>query len=147
MGLLDFFDTDECEYADLRVDLEGSRIGKLQGLKIGDKINKSYRYGEGNNPRGIQHGNREPVAEVSVSTGALHDMNNSAISLGYRNILDVRNMTLVVTYRAKGSREQMIKTLTGFEFDEFNEEWAQGDADTVVALPAKFINEVTAPVK
>lgn len=145
MGLINFFNTDECEWSDVRVDIAGSRVAKLRGVKYGESIDKEYEYAEGNNPRAIKHGNRTPRGEVKVLLGALVDMNKAAIAQGGKNILDLK-FPVTITYRAKGARQLQIDTLTDVEFVEFDIEILQGDKTTEVTLPIMYLGVATVPV-
>ncbi len=145
MGLITFFNTDDCEWSDVRVDIAGSRLRKLRGVKYGEAVDKEYEYAEGNDPRAIKHGNSTPRGEVKVLLGALNDMNKAAIAQGAKNILKI-SFPMVITYRAKGSRQLQVDTLTGVEFVEFDIEILQGDKSVEVTLPIMYLTATTAPL-
>lgn len=139
MAGIKLFDTDECAWSDVRVDIAASRILKLKGVKWGSKKDKKYRYGEGDKPRGIQHGNREYMGELKVSRGVLRDLNLAAIALGFTDILEF-SFPIVIKYRAKGGRTQELITLVDAEITEFNDEMLQGAAEGEVTLPLMFLD-------
>lgn len=138
MAGLKIFDTDECAFADVRVDIAAARILKLKGIKWGSKVDKSYRRGEGNKPRGIQHGDREYMGEIKVSRGVLTDMNIFAQSLGYDDILEF-SFPVVISYRKKGSRKQELVTLADCEITDYIDELNSGDKEGIVTLPIMFL--------
>ena len=135
------FDTDECAWKDVRVDIAGARILKLKRVKWGIKKAKEYRFGEGDEPRGIQSKNKEPFAEIEVSRGVLRDMNLGAKAAGGDDITDI-SFPIVIKFRAKGGRTQELITLADAEVTEFTDEMTQGDAEGTVVLPIMFLKAV-----
>lgn len=141
---MQFFDSKEYEWADIRVHIAGAGLLKLQGIKWGTKQDKEYLYGAGDEPIGIQKGNRSYPCEVTVLAGALADMNVAAKAAGGRDILDLE-IPVTITYLPAPGRPLRVVKLKGVQFSEFEEGWTQGDKNKQVTLPAMALGVEVIP--
>ena len=133
-----FFDTKECEWADMQVLIAGFRIAKFTAIRYKYSKNKEAIYGEGDEAQGIQSGNRAGEGEIKVYKGALDDMNRAAKAAGGLDALDLE-FDIIVTYRAKGARKLQIDTLTGVQFKDFEKGWEQGSVKMDITMPIIFL--------
>ena len=130
---MDFFDSKECEWADIRVSFEGVNLIKFTGVSWGIKTNKEYVRGAGKKPLHIASGNKEYPVSVTVLKGALTDLNRAVIAAGYDDLTDVP-FTVNISFKAKSSRALQNVIVLGFEISEFEEKWTQGDVKAEIPL-------------
>lgn len=138
MPTIPFFDSKECEWADMTVQIAGSPLTKIRGVKYKAAKEKSHLHAAGDEPISIQSGNRTYEGEIKVLKGALDDMNRAATAAGGEDILDV-SFEIIVTYKARGARALQTDTLIGVEVKDFEKGWEQGAANMEVTLPILFL--------
>lgn len=142
MPTIPFFDSKDCEWADMTVMVAGSTITKIRGLKYKAAKQKELLHAAGDEPISIQSGKRTYEGTVTVLKGALDDMNRAAISAGGEDILDMQ-FDIVVTYKARGTRSLQTDTLVNVEITDFEKGWEQGATSMDIALPIIFMKLVT----
>ncbi len=135
------FDSKECEWSDQELFVNGVRIAKVQAVSHKKAQAKEHIHAAGNEPGGIQKGNKSYAGSITLLKGALDVMNLAAIAAGGEDILDVE-YTLVIHWKAKGIRAPKTHTLLGVEFTEFDESMAQGAMSMPVTLPFLFLRKV-----
>lgn len=142
MATIPFFDSKDCEWADMTVMIAGATLTKIRGIKYKANKEKTLLHAAGDEPISIQSGNRTYEGEIKMLKGALDDMNRAAISAGGDDILDLR-FDVVVTYKAKGTRALQTDTLVNVEVANFEKGWDQGAQSMEVSLPIVFMKLVT----
>jgi hypothetical protein len=142
MPSINFFDSKECEWADMTVMFAGSQLTKIRGVQYKAMQDKDALHAAGNEPISIQRGNRSYEGQIKVLKGALDDMNDAAILAGGSDIMDVQ-FDIVITYRARGQRGLQTDTLQGVEIKEFEKGWEQGAKNMDVTLPICFMKLIT----
>jgi hypothetical protein len=135
-GVLQFFDTKECEWSDQELAISGVTCGKATGVKWGVKHPKSYLHAGGKKPLSIQGHNKEYPGELRILLGALLDLNAAAILAGGDDITDTE-FDITITYIAKGTRGRRTVVYPQCQVDEFEAGWAQGDPKMEITLPFK----------
>ncbi len=138
-----FFDTKECEWADMEILFNGVKIGKATGLKYKKTQEKEHLYASGNEPISIQKGNKGYEGSLSLLKGAVDDIISATKAAGGEDILDAE-FTLVCVYKARGNRALKTDTIVGAEFTEFEYGLMQNDKKSEIALPIKFLRLVQA---
>jgi hypothetical protein len=138
MATIPFFDSKECEWADMTVLLAGATLTKIRGVKYKATKENQLLHAAGDEPIGIQGGNRTYEGQIKVLKGALDDMNRAAIAAGGDDILDLQ-FDIVVTYKAKGTRALQTDTLVNVEVKDFEKGWEQGAKSMDVTLPIVFM--------
>lgn len=138
MPSIPFFDSKDCEWADMTVMLAGSPITKIRGLKYKAAKEKQLLHAAGDEPISIQHGNRTYEGQIKVLKVAIDDMNKAAQLAGGDDVLDMQ-FDIVVTYKPKGARQLQIDTLVSVEVKEFEKGWEQGAKHMDVTLPIVFM--------
>ena len=141
LASLPFFSTKECEFSDVAVFMAGKNVAKFTEVSFGAKQDKDPLHASGDEPFGIQKGNRSYSGSISVLLGALNDMNDAVISAGGRDILDAE-MDVVITYKAFNSRRLRTVTMVGVQFTEFMINWKQGDKSQSINLPIIFVRQI-----
>jgi hypothetical protein len=142
MPTIPFFDSKDCEWADMTVMIAGATITKIRGVKYKAHKDKQLLHAAGDEPISIQAGNRTYEGQIKVLKGALDDMNRAAIAAGGDDVLDLQ-FDVVVTYKAKGTRALQTDTLIGVEIKEFEKGWEQGAKSMDVTLPIVFMKLIT----
>lgn len=137
-----FFDSKDCEWADMTVLFAGSPLTKIRGLKYKAAKDKQLLHAAGDEPISIQSGNRTYEGQIKVLKGALDDMNRASLIAGGSDILDMR-FDIVITYKPKGTRALQTDTLVGVEVKEFEKGWEQGAKQMDVTLPIVFMKLLT----
>lgn len=142
MPSIAFFDSKDCEWADMTVMFAGSPLTKIRGLKYKASKDKQLLHAAGDEPISIQSGNRTYEGQIKVLKGAIDDMNRAAIAAGGDDILDMR-FDIVITYKPKGTRPLQTDTLVGVEVKDFEKGWEQGAKNMDVTLPIIFMKLIT----
>ena len=138
MAGITFFDSKECEWADMTVIFSGSPLTKIRGIKYKASKDKQLLHGAGDEPISIQSGNRTYEGQIKVLKSAIDEMNNAAVGAGGNDILDMQ-FDIVITYKAQGARPLQIDTLSGVEVKDFEKGWEQGAKNMDVTLPIVFM--------
>ncbi len=142
MPSISFFDSKDCEWADMTVMFAGSPLTKIRGVKYKAAKEKQLLHAAGDEPISIQSGNRTYEGQIKVLKGALDDMNRAAINAGGEDILDMQ-FDIVITYKAKGTRLLQTDTMVSVEIKGFEKGWDQGAKNMDVTLPIVFMRLVT----
>jgi len=139
MAGINFFNSKECEWADIVVQIGGANCGKLMAIKYGIKAAKEHLFAAGDEPISIQSGNREPTGSITLLKGAFDNVNAAAVAATGRDLTDLQ-FDIIVTYKAKGTRALQTDSLIGCEISDFNLAWGQGDKSAKLELPFLFLN-------
>lgn len=142
MPTIPFFDSKDCEWADMTVTIAGATLTKITGIKYKASQEKKLLYAAGSEPISIQSGNRSYEGQIKVLKGAIDDMNRAALAAGGDDIMDLR-FEIVVTYKAKGTRALQTDTLVNVEVSNFEKGWDQGAQSMEVSLPIVFMKLLT----
>lgn len=135
---MDFFDSKEAEWADMVVMIGGSPVTKIRGVKYKAKQEQEALHGAGNEPIGIQSGNKSYEGEIKLLKGAVDDMNRAAVAVGGKSLIDVA-FDLVITYKPQGTRLLQTDTCVSVRVSEFEKGWEQGAKFMDISLPIIFL--------
>ncbi|MBS1689506.1 MAG: hypothetical protein JSS96_12335 [Bacteroidetes bacterium] len=135
---MDFFNSKECEWADMEVTLAGAPVTKIRGIKYKAAKDKEALYAEGDQPLAIQSGNRSYEGQIKILKGSLDDLHTAALSVGVQDVLDLE-FDVVVTYKPKGNRLIQQDVLVGVQVKEFELGWDQGAKHMEITLPIIFL--------
>jgi hypothetical protein len=138
---MEFFDSAECEWADMAVYVAGAQLTKIRGLKYRSSKKKELLYAQGDAPISIQSGNRSYEGEIKVLKGAIDDMNRAAVNAGAKDILDLE-FDIVVVYAAKAMRALQTDVLVRCQVKDFQKGWEQGAKMMEVTLPILFLDHI-----
>lgn len=138
MAAIAFFDSKECEWADMSIFFAGSPLVKVRGLKYKASKSKTLLHGAGDEPICIQSGNRTFEGQIKVLKGALDDMNTAARNAGGADVLDMQ-FDIVVTYKPAVGRALQTDVLIGVEIKDFEKGWEQGAKNMDITLPIVFM--------
>ena len=143
MSAISFFDSKECEWADMTLSVSGAPVTKVRGVKYGVKTEKKHLFAAGDDPVSIQSGNREPSGTIKVLKSAIDAINAAAVTAGGRDITDLV-FDVVIFYKPKGARPPQTDTLVGCEVSNFDKGWDQGATEMEVELPFLFLDLISA---
>lgn len=135
------FNSTEAEWGQYEVHFNGIGILKLRGHKYKKEREDEELYGAGNEPIDIQSGNVKYSGELKVLKGALDGINQDAQTAGYADITEVpaKLVSIVSTYKAKGTRTLQTDTCQGVKIGSFEKGWEQGAKMMEITLPYKFL--------
>jgi len=141
MATVTFFDSKECEWADMTVMFAGAPLTKIRGLKYKALKEKELLHAAGDQPISVQSGKRTYEGDIKVLKGALDEMNRAALSAKGNDILDMQ-FDIMVTYKAKGARALQTDKLIGVEVKDFEKGWEQGAKNMDITLNIIFMKLV-----
>jgi hypothetical protein len=139
MSSISFFDSKECEWADMTLSVSGSPLTKIKGVKYGVKTEKKHLFAAGDDPVSIQSGNRQPTGTLRVLKSAIDAMNSAAVTAGGRDITDLV-FDVVVYYKPRGTRPPQTDVLVNCEVSGYEKGWEQGATEMEVELPFLFLS-------
>ncbi len=136
---MDFFNSKECEWADMVVAIGGKAVTKIRGLQYKISQDKELLHAAGTEPIGTQSGNKSYGGTLKLLKGALDDLNRAAKIAAPPNG-DVRDIQfdLLVNYRPAGSRVVQTDTLKGVSIAEYEKGMDQGAKYMEISLPFLF---------
>lgn len=132
------FNSKECEWSDLSLFIDGVKITGFRGLKYSVKPDKESLYAGGDEPIGIQSGNRQYAGEIKLLKGQFDELNTAAKAAGYRDINDL-DVNIVACYAQKGLRVLHTDTLLGVQFDGYEKGMEQGAKYMEITIPILFL--------
>lgn len=135
---MEFFNSKECEWADMEVLLAGAPVTKIRGIKYKAAKDKEALYAEGDQPLAIQSGNRSYEGQIKILKGSLDDLHVAALAVGVQDVLDLE-FDVIVTYKPKGNRLIQQDILVGVQVKEFELGWDQGAKHMEITLPIIFL--------
>jgi hypothetical protein len=137
------FDSSEYEYADIKVSVLGANLSGLRGIKYKKKQDKSLVYGQGNQPKSIQRGNKSYEGTLSILKSDYDLLDAAAVVAGYEDITDVpsKYISLTVVYQKPGATMLSTDTLLSAEFHEAEDGMKQGEQFKEIELPFLFLRK------
>ena len=136
------FDSREYEFADIKVALLGVELSGLRGLTYKKSQEKELIYGQGNQPKAIQRGQKKYDGTLVLLKSDVDLLNAAARLAGYEDITDVpgRLIDITVLYQKSDDAAQLnTDTLQNVEFTELEEGMKQADKFKEVSLPLLFL--------
>lgn len=140
------FDSNEFEYADIKINVFGIELDTLRGIKYKVSQEKELIYAQGNQPRSIQRKNKKYEGTLKLTKAGYDELDNAAIAAGYEGITDVpgKYITITVTYQKSGSNMLATDSLLNVEFMEAEDGLNQGDSFGEISLPFIFLRKTKA---
>ncbi len=141
------FDSREYEFADVKVALLGANLSGLRALTYKKKQAKEAVYGQGNQPKAIQKGNKEYDGTLMLLKSDYDKLDAAAIAAGYEDITDVpyKNITLTCVYQNKDDNKLSTDTLLGVSFTEVEDGMKTGDKFKEISLPFIYMRKSKKP--
>jgi|SRR5579875_3775606 hypothetical protein len=132
-----YFNSQECDWSSIKVVIAGREVTGIRGLKYKVSQEKEHLFGAGDEPIGIQRGNRTYEGEIKLLKYELDLLQEAAIAAGARDLMDIR-LDIVVTYQ-KGSNPLRTDALMGVEFKEFEKGMDQNAKFMEITIPILFM--------
>ena len=145
MPAIQFFNSAECEWADMSVTIGGAKCAKIQGIRFGSERQKEYIYGEGKDPLQIASGNKSYPGELKILKTPLDNLNTAAKAATGDPSADITDVEvdIIVTFKSKGIRVLQTITLIGCQFEKSEQGWDQGATKLEVTIPFKALRVVS----
>ncbi|MGH2645629.1 MAG: hypothetical protein ACRDE2_16890 [Chitinophagaceae bacterium] len=129
-----YFDSQEASWSAIKVVIAGREVTGIRGVSYKASQEKEQLFGAGDEPIGIQRGNRTYEGEIKLLKYELDLLQTAAIAAGARDIMDIR-LDIIITYQ-QGTNPLTTDALLGTEFKEYQKAMDQN---------AKFM-EITIPI-
>lgn len=140
------FDSNEYEFADIRVKLLGYQCSGLRGLTYKKSQEKEHVYAAGSNPRTIQKGNKKYEGTLTLLDSDKRKLDQIARAAGYEDITDVpHTLIFIVVVYDNPEIGLSTDTLIGVAFTDAEDGMKQGDKFKEVELPFIFLRKETKP--
>lgn len=134
------FSTAEYQFSDTTVAIMGKTLGGLRGLTFKKTQKKEVVYGQGNEPRAIQRGNKAYEGTLTILKSDFDDMQLAAKAAGYQDIIDVPHKLITLTcVFSKDGLNSKTHTLIGVEFTEYDDGMKQDDMFKEISLPFIYL--------
>ena len=130
------FNTKDYRFADISVSIFGQKLSGFRGVSYKKKQEKSLLHAAGDEPIGIQRGNKSYEGEISMLKSDYDAMNLAARTAGYDDIIDLPGFPIVIAY--SNDTNLTVDTLLNVEFMEFDEGMKQGDSFIEMSIPILF---------
>ena len=127
------FNSAEYAFCNISVIVLGKKIGGLRGIKYKTAMEKEVVYGAGNEPRGMQHGNKSYDGELALLQSEIEAMTLAA-GAG-KSIVDMTGVDIVVVYMPKGGGVLVTDIIKHAEFTEVEKGMNQNDKFAEISLP------------
>lgn len=129
--------TNEFEWADVKVNMLGITLTGLRGLKYKKAQEKEPVYAAGNEAKSIQRGNKRYDGTLRLLKSDFDTLNRAAIAAGYEDIVDVPGKLINITcvYKKEGVAGIATAALINVEFTECEDGLNQNDKFSEVSLP------------
>ncbi|MDY0102826.1 MAG: hypothetical protein RBS07_07780 [Lentimicrobium sp.] len=132
------FNTAEYAWKDIEVVMLGRPIVRL--LEVKYKVTKETKeiYGRGQNPLGIQEGNKKYEGEIKIGQSELEALINKAQQVvPGSDPTDLPQFNVAISFEKLGVLRTDV--LVGVKLQEFEKAMKQGDSDMEVSLPFKCL--------
>jgi hypothetical protein len=136
------FEVKETEWREVELFIEGVKITKVQGIQHESSQEKELLYAAGNEPIGIQRGNRSYSGTLTLLKGQVDAINRAVIAAGGTDLMDA-SFTIVINYIARANRATQVDTLFECEFTSEARNWSQNQKFLAIDLPFIFTRRVT----
>ncbi len=124
----------EVEWADHTLWLNGVKVAKIVEFNYVPAQEKEELYAAGNDPHGIQRGNRSYRGYMVLLKTAVDAINRAVQLAGGKDLLDA-NFVLVHEYKQSFDRPIQTETFLGVEFTEAARSLIQNAKSMPVRLP------------
>lgn len=126
--------TKQYSWADVEVVMLGRKVTGLRAIEYKSTKEKEVVYGAGDNPQGVQHGNRSTSGTITILQSELEALNRFAKDQGYDDALDFE-FDVIVAYVPKGVGQIVTDTLKHVSLTELPKNIRQNDKFQEHALP------------
>ncbi|TAN18828.1 MAG: hypothetical protein EPN37_04510 [Chitinophagaceae bacterium] len=132
-----YFDSKEASWSAIKVVIAGREVTGIRGVKYKISQEKEQLFGAGDEPIGIQRGNRTYEGELKLLKYELDLLTDAAHAAGARDIMDIR-LDVIITYQW-GSNPLRTDALLGVEFKEAEKGMDQNAKFMEITIPVLFM--------
>lgn len=128
------FNSQQYAWKDIEIWMLGKKVAGAREIKYKVSQEKEVVYGAGNQPQGVQRGNKTYEGTLTLLQSEVEALTLKAVELGSDDITDITGMDIIVMYAPKGG----VKTIDVIKFAEFTETekgMAQNDKFAEISLP------------
>ncbi len=131
------FNSKEFEFADVKVSLLGANLSGLRGLTYKKSQEKEVVFGQGNEGKAIQRGNKKYEGTLMLLKSDYDMLNRAAIAAGYEDIVDVPGKLIQIACVHKKDGVDGLSTvfILNVEFTEAEDGMKQNDKFKEISLP------------
>lgn len=136
-GETNVFNTSECAWSHISVDVLGRKFVGLRGFEVDLEIEKEHLYAAGSKPIDIQDGNEKPTGNFKLLKFEVDLMNDAAQAAGYLNVLKVPHTLISGVIQFKKRASDPIRTIIvpGIAFTKMTFGMEQGAKMMEVTMP------------
>lgn len=127
------FDSAEFEYADIRLFIRGHYVIGLRGIKYKINQEKEVVYGAGNQPLGIQHGNKSYEGEISLLQSEIEAL-QGLVEPG-QTLMDLQGFDISIVYQNIAIGKLVTDIVKFAVFTEMEKGMMQNDKFAEISLP------------
>ena len=137
------FDSREFEYADVKVSLLGIELTGLRGNTYKKSQEKELVYGQGNDPKAIQRGQKKYEGSLMLLKSDYDILDAAARAAGYEDLVDVpgRLINITTVYDKGDGTPLATDVCQNVEFTEVEDGMKTGDKFKEVTLPYIFLRK------
>lgn len=131
------FDSKECAWAQTKIKLLGRTITGIRGFSFKNTQEKEHLYAAGDDPIGIQSGNKKPEGSIKLLKYEWDQLQDAAQLAGYNDFLQVPHTLILITcsYKKDPSDTLRIITASGVAFSEWDNAMEQNAKMTEITMP------------
>ncbi len=137
------FDSTEWAWRDMEISLNGVRIGKVSKITSKTARETEHLYGAGDEPFGINPGNKTYTGEIETYGTVIANMNRAAVAAGFDDLTDV-SWAISVSFKATATEPIQNILIPNVHFDEFEDGGANNEKAFKKTLPFKSLKPVRA---
>lgn len=131
------FNSKEQAWSDVRIAIAGKPVVGIRGFKYKVAQEKEHLYGAGDEPIGIQRGNRQYEGEIKLLKFEYDLLDDAAKLAGARDILDIR-FDIIIKYSKNIGGLIRMDSVRGAEFKDYELGMEQGAKMMEITLPVIF---------
>jgi hypothetical protein len=125
----------EYSYVDIMVFVLGAFVTGLKEISYTTKVAQEPNHGAGREPRGIQRGKRTYEGSWGITQSELESLNRAARAKGFKDLLDLTDINIVVSYAPKYSNVITTDVIHGASFSEMPKGMKEGDMSSTHTMP------------
>jgi hypothetical protein len=120
---------------DIQVFFLGAFITGLKEISYTSKVAQEHNHGAGRQPRSIQRGKRTYEGSLGITQSEIESINRAARAKGFKDMLDLVDLDIVVCYAPKYSNVITTDVIHGISFSEMPKGMKEGDMSSTHTLP------------
>jgi hypothetical protein len=126
--MANYVNSQELEWKHADLSFLGVTIRGLRGFKYKKSTESEHLFAAGDQPVGIQTGNKKIEGSIKLLKSELDRLNKAARAAGYADFSEVPYQVITATFHYKEAfgREKQTDVISGIKFTEFEKGMEQG---------------------